>query len=110
MEIKTKDNQTIVLSDSIKRKWQREYQETLAEHVIVTDDGKEHFSISGVHKASEGMVLNLIQKIIVHDEHGVPSEVKPSREWLDDLDSEDFKLIEEHAIKLLKSGQDDAKK
>lgn len=93
-------NGYVLLSESITRKVARAYDNILMENATTDDSGNVKINIGNVAKASEALVLSLVEKICVVDQEGKESYTEPNNDWLDNLQEKDFKIIEEKALKI----------
>jgi hypothetical protein len=102
------DKFTIDLKESISRRIMREHKSIMLENSTVSDDNKVSFATGQFDKAVEFLIVSLIEKIT--DKENPEKVIRPSREWLDELDNIEFRIIEKEVTAIKNASDEKTKK
>lgn len=100
----------VEMREYVTRKAAREYQNELTNSGMTDSEGHPIVTGPSMNRATEGLVLAMIKRVVVVSGDNTETEVPATEEWLDEMDQEDFDKISDHVLSKHKKGRGDAKK
>lgn len=100
----------VVLKEFITRKTSREYLDILSQHSGTKEDGSLAITPKAVSAASEFLLIQMVDKVVMVGADGSETEVEADHDWLDGMRDSDFTKLSEKVLKQFNEGRASAKK
>lgn len=98
-------NGYVEMSERLDRKTYRNYNNILFDNASMNTDGDLTANPQQVDIAVEALVLGLTKRVVVI-ENAQEKDIAANQEWIDNLDNNDFKKLEEYAYKVKKNSSE----
>lgn len=100
----------VELKEFVTRKMSREYMDKISEHSAVKEDGSLAITPKAVNSASEYIVLEMIERVVIVSADETETTIDADSEWLDGLREKDFNKVSDAVLKIFNEGRKTSKK